>query len=379
MVDPKRQAWTLGGDLVELIGTEDPRWHRLLESTQADDYQLPGWAQLSGLCERGRPFGLYGRLAGGEFLVPMVLRELPDLGDPELANWRDAISPYGYPGALVRGSFGSELEHLGKSIREVLKAHRILTCFIRMNPMRADANPILERLGAVVEGGETVYYDLQLDEAALWSGVRRDHRKDVEVLLRAGYTTRVDDWADLEDFKRLYRRRMETVQARDFYMFDDAYFERMREVLGDRLHLVSVLDPQGGIVSAGLFVTGGDGTVHSHLTGTCNSRVEASKLMYDAAWRWLKGRGFRALHLGGGLSRPNDTLLMFKRGLAKGRKVFRSARLVSDPGLYRLACGATGTDAEDLGGFFPAYRRITPDLDGASRGGNPGLPAPAWS
>jgi hypothetical protein len=33
--------------VVELIGTDDPRWRRLIETADPDDYQLPGWAELS--------------------------------------------------------------------------------------------------------------------------------------------------------------------------------------------------------------------------------------------------------------------------------------------------------------------------------------------
>jgi hypothetical protein len=62
------------------------------------------------------------------------------------------------------------------------------------------------------------------------------------------------------------------------------------------------------------------------------------------------------------MGRPNDPLLHFKRGLAKGRKIFRTARLVSDPDRYRLACTASGTNAEDLHDFFPAYRRPAPEI-----------------
>jgi hypothetical protein len=275
----------------------------------------------------------------------------------ELSGWRDAISPYGYPGALVRGSFSGELESLAERVKEVLLAQQILTCFIRMNPMRPGADPILERIGTVVDGAETVFYDLQLDEAVIWKEVRTNHRRNVEALRQRGYTTRIDDWSDLPSFKALYRDTMARVSAKTFYLFDDDYFDRMREFLGERLHLVSVVTPEGEIVSSALFLTGGDRTAHCHLIGTCNGQVEASKLLYDAAWRWLKGRGFRALHIGGGMGRPNDHLLHFKAGLAKGRKVFRTGRWVADPERYRLACTATGEDPGNLAEFFPAYRR----------------------
>ena len=110
---------------------------------------------------------------------------------------------------------------------------------MRMHPLLGRVLP--DGVGTVVRLGDTVAVDLSLSEDVLWSQTRRSHRKHINRCIRAGYHFAVDaDPAHHQAFRRLYRKTMERVGADDFYLFDDAYFDGLQQVLGDSLHLATV-------------------------------------------------------------------------------------------------------------------------------------------
>jgi hypothetical protein len=78
---------------------------------------------------------------------------------------------------------------------------------------------------------------------------------------------------------------------------------------------------------------------------------------------WGTGKGFKVMHLGGGLtSAPDDPLFYFKTGFSDRRHDFTVWHWILQPEVYRRLCrgkarrnrrhGLRPVDAE----FFPAYR-----------------------
>jgi hypothetical protein len=106
----------------------------------------------------------------------------------------------------------------------------------------------------LVRQGETVSIDLTLSIGALWAQTRLNHRRDITRAIRLGYVARMDDdWRHFESFKHLYRATMTRRSAAPFYFFGDAYFDRLRDALGESVHLC-VVEKDGVVVAAELFV-----------------------------------------------------------------------------------------------------------------------------
>ena len=143
-----------------LIEPGDPRWSGLLERTPHDTYHRAGYTTLCARLERGTARALWVGDDEGELLIPLVVRQLPRLGDPSLEGWSDAVSPYGYPAVLARGAWTSRVEALRDQLVDALACERILAAFIRGNPMRPAADALLESLGVGVVAGDTVVVDL---------------------------------------------------------------------------------------------------------------------------------------------------------------------------------------------------------------------------
>jgi hypothetical protein len=168
-----------------------------------------------------------------------------------------------------------------------------------------------------------------------------------------------EDWRHLESFKRLYWATMARRSADSFYFFDDAYFDGLRDVLGESLHLC-VVEGGGVIVAAGLFVEC-NGMVQYHLSGSdaAGSVVQPTKLMIHFVRGWAKERGDQILHLGGGVGGGSDSLMQFKAGFSPLRHTFVTLRIVADALEYGHLVAARDPlfDPNARSDFFPLYRR----------------------
>src|SRR5690348_7951747 len=139
--------------VVELIAPDDRRWSRLLERTPHDVYHLPGYGPLYERDAVVEERALYVEGRDGELLLPLLLKPLPSLGSV-FYGWRDASSPYGYPGPLMRGTlWPDEAEPCRAAIRELLLRERVVSCFLRCNPLLPEGDAWLAPLGTVVEHG----------------------------------------------------------------------------------------------------------------------------------------------------------------------------------------------------------------------------------
>ena len=336
----------------ELIEADSPAWDAALQRVRHDFYHLPGYVALSADDEGGVARALLVEDGPRGMLLPLVIRPIP-------GSTSDATSPYGYPGPLVWGTdrpgFVSSAFAVGV---ELLRSQGIVSLFVRLHPI-LDAEPPVG-VGTLVTHGETVSIDLTLPSDELWANMRTNHRRDIGKALRLGYTAHMDGrWEHFETFVRLYRETMERLAAEDRYMFDEAYFTRLRDALGPSISLWAVMFED--VVAAGVLFVETAGLVQYHLAGTDERYAHArpSKLLIHTVAGWAKERGDLRLHLGGGVGGADDSLMHFKAGFSDDRHVFRTLRVVVDEAEYgRLATAAgEAEDVADLGGFFPLYRK----------------------
>ena len=284
-------APTLKGALLDV---DAPEWEAVLRAARHDFYHLPAYVALCAVQEGGRPRALFVTDDGRTMLLPLVIRGIPGGGF-------DATSPYGYPGPVGIGTDDPAFLRVALVAGlQVLREAGIVSAFVRLHPL---LNPFPPKgIGTLVRHGETVSIDLTLPTEELWAQTRLNHRRDITRAVRLGYVARMDeDWRHLESFKHLYRATMARRSAAPFYFFEDAYFDGLRDALGESLHLC-VVEKDGVIAAAGLFVET-NGIVQYHLSGTDDAfrMVQPTKLMMHFVRGWAKDRGNQVLHLGGGV------------------------------------------------------------------------------
>jgi len=334
---------------VALLAPDAAVWHDTLARVPHDFYHLPSYVALSAAHEGGEARAVYVEDGGCRLLLPLVIREAGD-------GIRDGTSPYGYPGSLVSGP-PAFARRAWAALHERLRADRLVALFVRLHPLLDPEPP--ESAGLVVEHGETVSVDLAQSPEELWRQTASGHRNEINRSRRAGHTASIDErWERLSAFVRLYRATMQRRGAAASYLFPDAYFEGLREALGDRMRL-AVVEIGGVVAAAGLFVETA-GIVQYHLSATDDAfvRERPTKLLLHFVRGWAKERGNRRLHLGGGLGGRPDALFRFKAGFSHARHPFRTLRVVLDAAAYeaRVRACDPALDPARLDGFFPLYR-----------------------
>ncbi|MGA9380774.1 MAG: hypothetical protein WBV73_18575 [Phormidium sp.] len=345
----------------EFILPFDPKWKRFLELTWHDFYHLPEYVSLSAKYEQSQPTAFYGEADEAAFLVPLLTRKIPkSLKAPD--NWYDAITPYGYPTPLsIPPDDKWSLEIFLKSFREIGAASGMISAFLRLHPLLPLDFDVLAKFGTVVKHGQTVYIDLSTSLEEMWSKTNKSHRKDINKLTRLGFQAIIDDWRFFDKFTAIYRANMQRVSASEFYFFDDSYFVGLRSILGDRLHLCTILSPEGEVASSLLF-TAINGIIQNHLSGTLDKYLSfaPSKLEINVVRRWAKENGNQFYHLGGGVGCRTDSLFKFKSGFSDLRSDFYTYRMIIDPDKYTKLIQAWEDkygDRNDCDNdFFPLYR-----------------------
>jgi hypothetical protein len=268
---------------------------------------------------------------GIEIAVPLIVREVPG------AEALDAISPYGYPGAVTATTAKDPPDPATID----WSATGLVSVFAR------------ERIGgAPWLAGARERSLVQVHDPSLPAGIRarvveqiwRNRRLGYEVELVPGPSTDRDQRLA---FHSLYTETMRRAQAAARYLYPLAYFE---SVLGfERSWLL--LAHAGGDVAAGAVLGVSDSVLHYYLGGTAEAHLGDSpfKNVVHAMIELADELGIM-LNLGGGV-RAGDGLEEFKRGFANSALPFRTHEVVCDPVFYeRLGEGRPDAD------YFPHYR-----------------------
>jgi hypothetical protein len=349
--------------ITDFLTPNDARWRRFFDHAHHDAYHLPEYCRVAGNYEGGEPLAFYVEEGERALLIPLLVRGLP----PELhapADWCDATSPYGYSGPIATHGAGPDMLRVAlTSLRAAAYERGIVSAFIRLHPFYSMPAAQFEEIGTVVHHGSVVYVDLAKSPVEWQAETRLEHRRNIARLIRLGYTVEMDDWAMYPEFRMIYRATMQRHNASPFYFFTDQYFDALREMLGDRLHLCTVHAPEGDVAASGLFMVV-DGIAEYHLGGTAHAHLPKapSKLMFDFVRGWAKALGARRLNLGGGIGGAAGSLHRFKSGFSPLEADFHTVRIIFDRDRYRQLTEASGEhallDMEDaVSGFFPAYRR----------------------
>jgi hypothetical protein len=346
-----------------IITCDDPRWVAALGAARHDFYHLPCYQRIA--AQPGEvPLGFLCEDAGNVMLLPFLKRALPDALGGAVAGY-DSISPYGYPGPISnQGAPAAWLNECYRTFADELAAQDIVAAFIRLHTLLNEPSQF-EGVGSLVDHGPSVYIDLTLSEEELWAQTRRGHKRDLAVLERRGYSITMDDWCHLDEFLKCYYDSMRRLGASDFYFFPRKYFEDLRDCLGDRIHLCLVR--MGDEIACAGLVTEMDGLCQYHLSATADEYFQEhpSKLMLHHLRGWLKARGNKVYHVGGGVGALRDTLHLFKIGFSPLTSEFYTWRLIPDQARYDTLVNRwrthNGQEPPSADEFFPQYRAPSPE------------------
>ena len=256
----------------------------------------------------------------------------------EGSEGRDAISPYGYPGASGTPSEPPDPRRVDWS------QTGLVSLFLR------------DRIGdAPCLAGGTVRSQVQIADPRGESGMRKRLAEQIRRNERRGWIAAAEpgpqvEREDLRAFERAYAETMARTGASERYLYPTEYFET---ALSAPTAWLLLAGREGGAPEAGAIAGASDGLLHYYLGGTADAALKDSPMKnLFAAMTSLAGELGLSLNLGGGVT-PGDSLDEFKRGFANGSASFITHEVVCDEAAYEDLSSRVGPVPE---GFFPAYR-----------------------
>jgi hypothetical protein len=267
-----------------------------------------------------------------ELALPLLVH---GIGDSER---RDAITPYGYPGAATRTDHGSPPDPAALDWSDT----GLVSIFVR------------DRIGhEPCFAGATRRSAVQVHDPSRERHIRARFAEQIRQNERLGYHVEALHGPDTSveqrvSFHHAYTETMHGVEAAERYFFELDYFKAILEY--ERSWLFLARSPERA-TAAGAIVVQSDGMLHYYLGGTAEVHRPRSpfKNIVEATIGLAEELGV-ALNLGGGM-KPGDGLEDFKRGFANAELPFFTHEIVCDPEAY-----STLSERRRDSGFFPLYR-----------------------
>ena len=309
--------------------------------------------------------GLLVRTHANSFLIPLLLKKIPDLGDGDDSGY-DGITPYGYGGILLISNnpvAADSAALLVSELRNWCLASQVVSCLIRLHPLLNEAawfggSKNMDRFGLHYHGPTVGISMSQWEEANLRiSGMRADRKSNLNRARKFLDVVWTNDIIEVESFRAVYDDTMRRLGAEQRYFFPAEYYRRLVANLGDKV-LFGFARYEGKIAGAAIFLLD-ELYAHYHLSGTTDvgRSYKAATLLINDAVGIGRRRGCKLLHLGGG-TEGEDELFMFKASFGGSRFSYSFATLVADVRRYEqltaLRFNTTSPVLERE--FFPAYR-----------------------
>ena len=339
-------------------------WNRIVKSFQHYDiYYLSNYVKAFNLHGDGEPL-LFLYEDDQMRAINIVMKR--DIAHDErftgemLANtYYDIATPYGYGGFLIEGTVTKEsLKALDQEYSARCHQEGIVSEIVRFHPVLNNHEDVYDMYD-ICQLGKTITVSLSTKEE-IWKNLNSNKKRWIKKAREAGvevYWGRSPDL--LTEFKHMYNGTMRGNNAKDYYYFNEAFYESVMKDLAH--HSLIFYARYKGETIAMVLVIYSNGKIHHHLSA---SEIEYQHLaatnlvMYEIAC-WASENGFKTFHMGGGVGSREDSLYQFKQGFNKqsntnfaiGKKIFDQQKYNQLIEIRTREC-----PINELESFFPLYR-----------------------
>lgn len=335
---------------------EKKKWDDIVKSfSKYEVYELNGY--VSGLKQHGdgEPLLIYIEQGVNRAINVVFKRDIANSENfkscLEENQFFDLSTPYGYGGFIAEKDLTPEMMSEYESF---CRESNWICEFVRFNPMLNNVQSCKNYYDTVFLGN-TIYIDLQSEEY-VWNNFSSKNRNMIRKAVKSGVEIKhtKDRWI-IDDFMRLYNATMDRDNAEEYYFFGKSYYETFfNDLDGSQEFFYAVKNDE--IIAASIMMFANN-NMHYHLSASTmeGRRVAATSLLILEAAKYGISRGYKALHLGGGVGAKQDSLYNFKKAFNKGEeKDYHIGKKVFNKELYEKLTEMSGV-SEDVS-FFPKYR-----------------------
>lgn len=303
------------------------------------------------------PIKIFSYAEGDKFAVfPGVVRRVNDLpfSKEEDIDIYDMITPHEYSGILTNDN--RIVSKLLLNMNEYCAMEKIISVFIRLNPYLAEQIHCFKETGYEVSCvTKQVMVKLQQSEDALLQAYDSSTKRNLKRARAKKLSFEIAEKNEInrDIFIEMYKRSMEFLNAKQFFYFNNRYFDYLFSC--DFVVLCFVKNEVGSIIASAVLMTHSQ-YAYYHLG--CFDReyslLRPMDFLFYSMSTWCKNQGYAILHLGGG----SDSLLRFKRKFSKDNVSYYMIRKVAIEDLYDQICKKWSSyyDVQEVGEFFPRYR-----------------------
>jgi len=300
-----------------------------------DIYFMPGYINLH-LHESGSKGLLFSAQDGNDiWIYPFILRQILNIGEHRFDEAiYDIETVYGYGGPITNSHDKKFINSANELFFQWCKDKGVIAEFVRFHPLIQNQNYFSPDMN-ILDDRATVSIDLDtLNESGLnvdqktRNICRRAEKLGVQIL----------DHSSCQDFDKfidLYLSAMKGLNAEDYYLFNDEYFDSLKELVKSNGWLY-VAERDGQWIAASIFLRG-KRLLHYHLSASdLEHRIPGStNILISHAAKRGRETGFSRLHLGGGkTTSPDDSLFIFKRKMATDVHSFCIGKRIHDSDTY---------------------------------------------
>jgi len=252
---------------------------------------------------------------------PYLKKSINSLAYDLPTDYHDISGAYGYNGPIGIVEDEAFLQSYNNALQDHLISSNVVTEFVRYCPIID--NRRFHTYTKQFDVLDNVYIDLSKGLDYSWNegfgrrvrtAIRKGESYGLETNLFRG--SEIDE-EHLQIFFKIYNSTMQRNNADSFYFFDFAFFQGLKDKLGEML-VLSITFYQDTPISTELILLG-DELAYGFLGGTLSEyyQYKANTFQRWELLKYLEPRGFKKYSMGGGASR-NDSIYEFKMSFAKG-------------------------------------------------------------
>lgn len=272
------------------------------------------------------------------FLFPYLKRRIEILD----GEYYDFESVYGYSGPLTNDVSDDFLRAATKNFQAACRTNKIVCGFTRFHPLLENHRWLKSDDSSlkVIHDRKTVFIPLTGSTERIWKNINEHHQRAIKKCEKAELRFEVDEnLIHLDEFIKLYDDTMKRVGAKEFYFFEKDYHLKIKETLGKNVVLGLVFLQKRVVAAAMFFVYGTFGNYHLGGSAADAQKHSPNNFLFHQMALYMKEKGIKALHLGGGTDNaPDNSLYLFKRRFSNEQCDFYLGKFLFDKEVYGVAC-----------------------------------------